>query len=171
MADDEDESEWLNRLIAADAERVRKMLAMLLDLLGLSQRTIERRLGLPRGYVSNVLTGRVELKLAHVTAILLAADLHPALFYGLAYPKERPVGHLVFTEDYSRRLSALGAFPPPSPPEPGPPPTPLPRTVEELNELIDTMIQKALTSRRKAPRKTRPRRATKGNPNSPGKGA
>lgn len=159
MADDQDDSEWLNRLIAEDADRVRRMLAVLLDFLGISQRTIERRLRLPRGYVSNVLTGRVELKLAHVTAILLAADVHPAAFYGLAYPKDRPLGHSVFTEDFSRRLSTLGAFPPPAPPRPQPtePATALPKSYEELHQLIDTMIQKALAGRRAAPRKS-PRR-------------
>lgn len=52
----------------------------------LRQRDVEDRLGWTRGYLSQLLSGRVELRLRHLEAVLEALDVAPAEYFGVLFP-------------------------------------------------------------------------------------
>ena len=54
-----------------------------------TQRDVERRVGFSRGYVSQLLSGAVELKYWHLMAILNALELDPSEFFGELFPRHR----------------------------------------------------------------------------------
>lgn len=67
------------------AAEIRRML----DDSGLSQRVVERRSGFSPGYLSQLLSGRRDLKLWHVLAILGALERPPGELFGRVYPERR----------------------------------------------------------------------------------
>lgn len=56
---------------------------------GLSHRVVETRAGFSRGYLSQLLSGRRDLKIRHVLAILGAIDRLPGELFGRVYPERR----------------------------------------------------------------------------------
>jgi hypothetical protein len=146
--------DWFEQLLIEDAGRVRRFLAKVVGAAGLTRRDMDKRLGVGRGYFSNVLSGRVELKQSHVTAILLAAGVHPGIFFDVLYPKHRPFGPLAPAGESSRAFEALGIpaepEPPPAPPLPAPPPV----APAELKPFIEEIVRKALAGSRGKRRRT-----------------
>jgi transcriptional regulator with XRE-family HTH domain len=71
----------------AEVERLLKLTQTALRLLNLSNREVERRMGLSPSYLSRLFGGTIELKVQHVLAICDAAGLHPVEFFRLAYPE------------------------------------------------------------------------------------
>jgi transcriptional regulator with XRE-family HTH domain len=67
--------------------RVLNVLRTSIRLLGLTNREIERRLGLTPSYVSRLFAGAIELKMEHVVSISRAMGLQPWEFFELAYPR------------------------------------------------------------------------------------
>lgn len=53
----------------------------------LSQRKIEERAGFARGYLSQVLAGRIELKVCHLLAVLDTLSLPPGRFFAQLHPR------------------------------------------------------------------------------------
>ena len=53
----------------------------------LSQRKIEERAGFARGYLSQVLTGRLELKMAPLLTVLDTLSLPPGRFFAQLHPR------------------------------------------------------------------------------------
>jgi transcriptional regulator with XRE-family HTH domain len=70
-----------------EVNRLMNVLRTTIRLLGLSNRDIERRLGLTPSYLSRLFGGYIELKVEHVIAIARAIGLQPAEFFELAYPR------------------------------------------------------------------------------------
>jgi transcriptional regulator with XRE-family HTH domain len=70
-----------------EVERLMKVLRTAMRLLDLSNREIERRLGLTPSYLSRLFGGYIELKMEHVLSIARAIGLQPAEFFALAYPR------------------------------------------------------------------------------------
>jgi transcriptional regulator with XRE-family HTH domain len=48
--------------------------------------TVERKLGLKPSYLQSLLSGEIDLTLAHIHGICAALDLEPAEFFAVAYP-------------------------------------------------------------------------------------
>ncbi|HEX5759957.1 MAG TPA: hypothetical protein VF121_12265 [Thermoanaerobaculia bacterium] len=141
MADYED---WLEKWIAEDGDRVRSLLGKVVATCGMTRKDLDQRLRLGVGYTSAVLTGRIELKQEHVSAILLGVGVHPGLFFGILYPTDRPIGPVAATPDIARRLaladlSGQGAEPVPVAAAP-------PMTAAEIKALVDESIQRALAA-------------------------
>jgi transcriptional regulator with XRE-family HTH domain len=61
--------------VAAEVCRVAALLRRTIAASGLSQRQLERRLGWGEGYLSQLLTGKVDLKLRHFFEIAATLDL------------------------------------------------------------------------------------------------
>ena len=107
---------------------------------GLTRKDLDQRLGAGPGYVSQVLTGRMELKLRHVLAILRALDVEPSLYFQTLYPEARPNTDQAVMEEFLKRFQKLGfgAGAPPPPPALDP---------QELERLIQTAVRTALAER------------------------
>jgi transcriptional regulator with XRE-family HTH domain len=56
----------------------------------LSQRELERRLGLGQGYLGSLFKGRIQLKLLHVYRLAHALDLEPLLLFLQVSPPKDP---------------------------------------------------------------------------------
>lgn len=107
---------------------------------GMTRKDLDQKLGAGPGYVSQVLTGRMELKFRHILAILRALDVEPSVFFQTLYPESRPSSDAVVMEEFLRRFQKLGfggaktTAPPPSPAlEP-----------QELEKLIQNAVRAAL---------------------------
>lgn len=70
-----------------EVERLLTVLRTAIRILGLTNREIERRLGLTPSYLGRLFGGSIELKVEHVLAISRAIGLEPAEFFELAYPR------------------------------------------------------------------------------------
>jgi transcriptional regulator with XRE-family HTH domain len=55
---------------------------------GLSQKEVDRRIGVQPGYLSQVMIGRLDLKLKHLLRALEAIGVDPVGFFQLAFPVE-----------------------------------------------------------------------------------
>jgi hypothetical protein len=111
-------------MIDDEIRRARKLLETLMTISGLNRQEVDRRLGQGRGYASQVLTGRVELKYRHILAFLEVVDVEPGMFFRVLFPdaseeRQGPAGRMA--ERLFRQLHQAG-YPnrlessPPSPP-------------------------------------------------------
>jgi transcriptional regulator with XRE-family HTH domain len=66
-----------NKLVETLRQKIREA--------GLTLREVEERLGLGKDYLRHVLSGRVDLKLKHVLAILAVLGLDPGPFFAEVY--------------------------------------------------------------------------------------
>lgn len=131
--------------IEDEVRRATKLLETVMQAAGLTRKDLDQRLGAGPGYVSQVLTGRMELKLRHILAILRALDVEPSLFFQTLYPDARPSTDQAVMEEFLKRFQKLGfgagTAPPPPPPVLDP---------QELERLIQTAVRTALTEREKS---------------------
>ncbi|HYG61982.1 MAG TPA: helix-turn-helix transcriptional regulator [Thermoanaerobaculia bacterium] len=126
----------------AEIQRILTVLRTSMRILGVTNREIEKRLGVSVGYLSRLFHGSVELKVEHVLAITQAIGLHPAELFHLLYPQlpARP------TEASLKLRSALEGFrpaPPPSPAAPEKPGAHAP-SEEDLERLMMSSLRKLL---------------------------
>ena len=80
-------------------------------ILGVTNRDIERKLGLSPSYLSRLFSGGIELKAEHLIHIPRAMGLEPAEFFHLAYPRRSQPGSRA-AEQLREVLRELG--PPPA---------------------------------------------------------
>ncbi|HZF09083.1 MAG TPA: hypothetical protein VFE33_09860 [Thermoanaerobaculia bacterium] len=134
-------------MIEDEIRRATKLLATLVQIAGLNRQDLDRLLGQGRGYSSQVLTGRVELKYRHVLAILEVVDVEPGIFFRVLYPEpdepRQGAGGRVM-ERLLERLHQAGYHDRPSPASPAPPVgTELPGAIDtaELERRIKAVIR------------------------------
>lgn len=126
-----------------EVKRYITILRTCMRLLDITNRDIERKLGLSPSYLSRLYSGGIELKAEHLVRIPQAMGLEPAEFFRLVYPSvpaaETPAATLI--RDMLKDLAAPNpaAVPPP-------PPSPLPS--EEQLELMLTAMRKLLDERK-----------------------
>src|SRR5262245_29598280 len=130
--------------IEDEVRRATKLLETVMQAAGLTRKELDQRLGAGPGYISQVLTGRMELKFRHVLAILQALDVDPSVFFQTLYPGDRPSSDQVVMEEFLKRLQKLGFGA-------GPPPQPPPVDPQELERLVQSAVRAALGGRAGAP--------------------
>src|ERR1700730_15117159 len=102
-------------LAREEARRYAQLLRQVVELSGVSERAVERRLALGGGTLSRIFGGRIELKLSHLLAILEVVDIKPERFFQLA----AVVLEGAAEESLGRQgLAALERLPGPGPPLP-----------------------------------------------------
>jgi transcriptional regulator with XRE-family HTH domain len=123
-----------------EIERILTVLRTSMRILGVTNREIERRLGVSVGYLSRLFHGSVELKMEHILLITQAIGLHPAEFFHLLYPQlpARP------TEAAVKLRSALEGFRPTPPPQEKPAGMQAP-SEEDLERLMMSSLRKLLS--------------------------
>jgi transcriptional regulator with XRE-family HTH domain len=120
-----------------EVDRLLNVLRTSIRLLGLTNREIERRLGLTPSYLSRIFSGTIELKMEHVLAIARAMGLAPWELFELAYPRRSDPPSESFR---SIRTVLRDMQPPPEPP--ARPDAGL--TVEEIERKIQESVRRAL---------------------------
>jgi hypothetical protein len=124
-----------------EIRRAARLLEVLIQAAGVPGEELERRLEASPGYVGRVLSGRLELKLRHILAILLALEIEPALFFQMLYPGAGPASGTVRMEELRRRLESLGFS--------GEPVSVCPEVgMDELERLVREAVQAALSRRK-----------------------
>lgn len=71
-----------------EVTRLLHVLRVAMRILDVSNRDVEKRLGLSYGYLSRLFSGTIELKVEHILQILDVLGLAPAEFFQLAYPRK-----------------------------------------------------------------------------------
>lgn len=124
-----------------EVRRATKLLETVMQAAGLTRKELDQRLGAGPGYISQVLTGRMELKYRHILAILQALDVDPSVFFQTLYPGDRPSSDQVVMEEFLKRFQQLGfgSGPPPQPPAVDP---------QELERLVQSAVRAALDEKK-----------------------
>jgi transcriptional regulator with XRE-family HTH domain len=145
-----------------EVRRATKLLETVMQAAGLTRKDLDQKLGAGPGYISQVLTGRMELKFRHILAILRALEVEPSVFFQTLYPEDRPATDAVVMEEFLRRFQKLGFGAQPAPPR-GPALDP-----QELERMIQNAVRAALAGAMDAnpPENMKPR----GRPNPRGGG-
>lgn len=76
-------------------EEIKRLLSVLrtaMKILDITNREVEKKLGLSYGYLSRLFAGTIELKIEHILDICQAIGLRPAEFFHLAYPRVQVPG-------------------------------------------------------------------------------
>lgn len=123
-----------------EVRRATKLLETVMQASGLTRKDLDQKLGAGPGYVSQVLTGRMELKFRHILAILHALDVEPSVYFQTLYPENRPASDAVVMEEFLRRFQKLGFGAQPAP-QPGPAMDP-----QELEHIIQSAVRAALAA-------------------------
>jgi transcriptional regulator with XRE-family HTH domain len=75
-----------------EIKRLLNVLRTAMKILDITNREIEKKLGLSYGYLSRLFAGAIELKMEHILDICGAIGLRPAEFFHLAYPRVQVPG-------------------------------------------------------------------------------
>lgn len=84
-----------------EVSRVTQMLKAAVRFRGVPHRKIERQMELSTGYLSRILSGKVELRVQHVLGVCQAIGLPPSAFFEAAFPRRE------LDPDTSRLVAAL----------------------------------------------------------------
>jgi hypothetical protein len=75
-----------------EIKRLLNVLRTAMKILDITNREVEKKLGLSYGYLSRLFAGAIELKIEHVLDVCGAIGLRPAEFFHLAYPRVQVPG-------------------------------------------------------------------------------
>lgn len=123
-------------MIQEEIQRLLQLLRLAMRILDVSNRDIEKALGLSYGYLSRLFSGAIELKVEHILQILEVIGLTPAEFFQLAYPRKASP-----SEAATRMRSILDGFGPIAPEE-RPPAAEV--SSEEVEKMVSKVLQKML---------------------------
>lgn len=125
-------------MIQEETQRLLQVLRVAMRILDVSNRDIEKALGLSYGYLSRLFSGSIELKVEHVFQILGVLGLTPAEFFHLAYPRKPSPP----SEASTRMRSILDGFGPI--PREERPPAAGDLSPDEIEKLVSQALQKLL---------------------------
>lgn len=97
----------MNSLSKEESDRLLSLLESHVRRADLSQREMERQLGLSQGYLGGLFRGRIQLKVAHVYGIARVLQKDPLYFFLQANPPKSPEWLLAQLGIQSELLSAF----------------------------------------------------------------
>ena len=121
-----------------EVRRATQLLEALIQAVGMSQEEVEQRLEASPGYLGRLHSGRLELKLRHILAVLRVLEIEPSLFFQTLYPEAGPESGTVRIDELRQRLEALGL---------DVQATPGPESEPDLERLVQRAVQAALSRR------------------------
>ncbi|HKI00972.1 MAG TPA: helix-turn-helix transcriptional regulator [Thermoanaerobaculia bacterium] len=123
-------------------ERLLTVFRTAMRILGITNRDVEKKLGVSPSYLSRLFSGTIELKVEHVLELVAAIGLDPAEFFHLAYPRLPDPG-----SDSAQRLRQMlrDLQPPPSAEA-----RPVVPTQEEIDQMLVKSLRKLLAEEGKA---------------------
>lgn len=133
-----------------EVKRATRLLETVMQAAGLTRKELDQRLGAGPGYISQVLTGRMELKYRHIISILRALEVDPGAFFQTLYPELRPAAAEVgMVEEFLKKLQKLGVGVGGNRlPEPAPAPS---IDSRELERLVQNAVRTALAEQGAVP--------------------
>jgi transcriptional regulator with XRE-family HTH domain len=119
----------------SEVERLLTVFRTAMRILGITNRDVEKKLGVSPSYLSRLFSGTIELKVEHVMELVAAIGLEPAEFFHLAYPRLPEPG-----SDSAQRLRQTLRDLQPASPEarPGVP------TQDEIDQMLMKSLRKLL---------------------------
>lgn len=124
-------------MVQEEIQRLLHMLRVAMRILDVSNRDVEKKLGLSYGYLSRLFSGSIELKVEHILEILQVLGLTPTEFFQLAYPRKT----VPPSESATRIRAILEGFGSLSPEE-RPPSGEV--SSDELERMVSKVLQKLL---------------------------
>lgn len=124
-------------MIQEEIQRLIQLLRLAMRILDVSNRDVEKQLGLSYGYLSRLFSGAIELKVEHILQILEVLGLAPAEFFHLAYPR-RPSPPSEAAARMRAILDGFGSIAP----EERPPAGGL--SLDEIEKTVARVLQKML---------------------------
>jgi transcriptional regulator with XRE-family HTH domain len=123
-----------------ETERIVTVLKTAMRILGVTNREVEKKLGVSYGYLSRLFAGSMELKVDHIVEITEAMGLHPAEFFQLVYPRlpDPP------SAPAQKLRTALQGFQP-GPPQAEPPGSDRRPTPDEIEKMMLASLRKLLS--------------------------
>ena len=121
-----------------EVDRLLLVLRTAIRLLGLTNREVERRLGMTPSYLGRLFGGTIELKVEHVISIARAMGIQPWEFFELAYPRRSDPP----SEPFRAIRTLLRDMQPAT--EPAPAPQAATLTAAEVEEKIHESVRKVL---------------------------
>lgn len=121
-----------------ETKRLLNVLKTTMKILDLTNRDVEKKLGLSYGYLSRLFAGAIELKVEHVLDICGAVGLRPGEFFHFAYPRVATPG----TEAATKLRDVLQGFQPAEKDEPGPALAGI--SPDEIERMMLTSLRKLL---------------------------
>ncbi len=121
-----------------ETQRLINLLRSMLRVLGISHREIARRMKMSPSYISKLFSGVSEMRLEHVIRICRAADLEPAEFFSLAYPRQ-PAGNSIAARKLRELLQLVQLQPPPAAR-----PAPAVEDEKQVEEMLRAMLERLL---------------------------
>lgn len=125
-------------MIQEEIHRLLYVLRVAMRMLDVSNRDVEKRLGLSYGYLSRLFSGSIELKVEHILQILDVLGLTPAEFFQLAYPR-RNTPPSEAAERLRSILEGLGPLPAEEPP-----PAVRELSAADLEAIVSKVLRKLL---------------------------
>jgi transcriptional regulator with XRE-family HTH domain len=124
-------------------EEIKRLLSVLrtaMKILDITNREVEKKLGLSYGYLSRLFAGTIELKIEHILDICQAIGLRPAEFFHLAYPRVQVPG----TPAAAKLRDVLQGFQPAQPEAEPEAPVPPGMSHEEIERMMLVSLRKLL---------------------------
>jgi transcriptional regulator with XRE-family HTH domain len=119
-------------MVEKETRRLTNLLESLVRVKKMPVREVERRLDMAGGTMNRIFSGKIEIKLRHILAVLEVLEVPPTAFFQIAYEKG---GEAVGVEQILARLERMGLT---SRPEP---PATQPVTSEDLRRTIAEVLQ------------------------------
>jgi transcriptional regulator with XRE-family HTH domain len=123
-----------------EIKRLLNVLRTAMKILDITNREVEKKLGLSYGYLSRLFAGAIDLKMEHVLDICQAIGLRPAEFFHLAYPRMQVPG----TPAAAKLRDVLQGFQPPVGNGETPEPMPPGLSHEEIESMMLSSLRKLL---------------------------
>lgn len=124
-------------MVQEEIQRLLHVLRVAMRILDVSNRDVEKRLGLSYGYLSRLFANTIELKVEHILQITEVLGLTPAEFFQLAYPRKTSP-----PSDAATRMRAILEGIGPFQPEERPPSSEA--SSEELEKMVSKVVRKLL---------------------------